>query len=283
MKIFKNKSILFLVFLSVVCIISFSCRNKPTPPEETEITPIEPEMILIDEDLTFTYLESRQKYVDTSFVYSLEPYYIGKYEVMNQEFLQFILDDGYNNPVYWSENGWGKKEENGWTMPLFWGEGIKFWSADSSSNLPDTPVRAISFYEAEAYCKWLSVKTGKNYGMPTSAQWVRAARGPDPGRNYPWGDEWISGFANYFWGYSELNSVNSRPEGKSYDGCYHMIGNVCEYAIPILRNKHGSYIMLYSGYYYFLFSSVRDFMTYTYDRSLPYKRYEDSGFRICID
>lgn len=276
----KKTILLFVLF----ALINISCDKKSTPPETTEIKPIEPEMILIDEDLTFTYMESVQKpVIDTSFVMTLEPYYIGKYEVMNQEFLQFILDNGYNNPDYWTDEGWKKKEENGWTRPLFWGDGIKYWSADSGSNLPDTPVRAISFYEAEAYCYWLNVKTGKHYALPTSAQWVRAARGPDPGRMYPWGDEWIVGNANYsFINYlGILLQVNSLPEGKSYDGCYHLIGNVFEYVIPFLIKKHNGKVMIFSSYHFFLFSENNQYTNYTYDHLSPYLRDWTCGFRIC--
>ena len=96
MKIFKTKILLIPVILSLIFLIS-SCKKEPSKPDSYEIKPIEPEMILIDENLTFKYMESVQKpIIDTSFVMTLEPYYIGKYEVMNQEFLQFILDDGYN-------------------------------------------------------------------------------------------------------------------------------------------------------------------------------------------
>ncbi|MCE7891253.1 MAG: formylglycine-generating enzyme family protein, partial [Sorangiineae bacterium PRO1] len=46
----------------------------------------------------------------------------------------------------------------------------------------------ISWYEAMAFCTWLSKKAGENILLPTEPQWQRAAQGDD-GRLYPWGSQ----------------------------------------------------------------------------------------------
>jgi formylglycine-generating enzyme required for sulfatase activity len=60
---------------------------------------------------------------------------------------------------------------------------------------PNTPVRDISWNDAQLYLKWLSGVSGKSYRLPTEAEWEYAARGGTSTR-YAWGDEMRRGSAN---------------------------------------------------------------------------------------
>ena len=59
---------------------------------------------------------------------------------------------------------------------------------DLNFNHPQQPVVAPSWFDATAYCEWLSEMTGRRYHLPTEAEWERAARGGVEGKLYPWGD-----------------------------------------------------------------------------------------------
>lgn len=48
-------------------------------------------------------------------------------------------------------------------------------------------VAEVTAAEAEAYCRWLSRKTGKTVRLPTESEWEAAARGGVDGAPYPWG------------------------------------------------------------------------------------------------
>jgi formylglycine-generating enzyme required for sulfatase activity len=63
-----------------------------------------------------------------------------------------------------------------------------FWS-DSNFSRARQPVAGVSWFEATRYCEWLRAQTGRNYRLPTEAEWECAARGGLEQKNFPWGDE----------------------------------------------------------------------------------------------
>jgi len=104
---------------------------------------------------------------------------------------------------------------------------------------PDNhPVRYVSWYDAEAYCKWLSNRSGLLVSLPSEAEWEKAARGVD-GRIYPWGNEFDKGKCNS----SESGIGNTTfvgkfsPWGDSPYGCADMAGNVWEYTCSKLSHN----------------------------------------------
>ena len=60
--------------------------------------------------------------------------------------------------------------------------------AEPDFNHPDQPVVSVSWHEAAKYCDWLSAQSGRNYRLPTEAEWERAARGGRENELYVWGD-----------------------------------------------------------------------------------------------
>ena len=60
---------------------------------------------------------------------------------------------------------------------------------DPAFNDPQQPVASVSWFDAVAYCEWLSSVTGFSYRLPTEAEWERAARGGREGTLYTWGDD----------------------------------------------------------------------------------------------
>lgn len=68
---------------------------------------------------------------------------------------------------------------------------------DPNFDQPDQPVVAVSWFDAAAYCKWLSQQTGKSYRLPFEAEWERAARGGVDGKEYSWGDDPAESLPDY--------------------------------------------------------------------------------------
>ena len=228
--------------LLIIVLTLSSCKDKITGPEQLDI--LLPELVSINKDLTFTIGNSWGNPVEADEIpahtVKLSPYYIGKYEVTNEEYLCFVKDNGYKDSSYWSPDGWKLIKELNMSRPIHWDSSDTPWMNYKYSSQSRMPICNIIWWEAEAYCRWLSKKTGENYSLPTEAQWERAARGPDPGRRFPWGD------ANDFSKYNDvgffstgrnMEIVDSYPDGRSYDGCNNMSGNAIEYC----RDWYDSY------------------------------------------
>jgi formylglycine-generating enzyme required for sulfatase activity len=87
----------------------------------------------------------------------------------------------------------------------------------------------VSWYEAVAYCAWLSAVSQRTFGLPTEAQWERAAKGDDK-RIYPWGPAWEAGRCNALpENIQRTTPVGVFPGGRSPFNCEDMAGNVAEW------------------------------------------------------
>jgi formylglycine-generating enzyme required for sulfatase activity len=64
----------------------------------------------------------------------------------------------------------------------------RFWE-EPAFNHPRQPVVGASWFDAVAYCDWLSGVVGGRFRLPTEAEWEKAALGGADGAKFPWGDE----------------------------------------------------------------------------------------------
>ena len=99
---------------------------------------------------------------------------------------------------------------------------------DSNFNNPERPVTAVSWFEAAAYCEWLSEIAGSHYRLPTEAEWERAARGGVEGKLFPWGDDPPQSRRSYGSLWKSGPEPVRRSEPNSY-GLHEMCENVHEW------------------------------------------------------
>jgi formylglycine-generating enzyme required for sulfatase activity len=161
----------------------------------------------------------------------LPTFLIGKYEVTNEQYCQF-LNNGDPTSQHWISNMLITR-----TGPA----GNYFYTVVVGKE--KFPVFYVSWFDAEAYAVWLSAKTGQNYRLPTEQEWEKAA-GWDPSLNrmftYGFHQDVIDcTWCNYYTGSTycyggplpigSFNGAGGKKDARSFYGCYDMSGNLWEW------------------------------------------------------
>jgi formylglycine-generating enzyme required for sulfatase activity len=168
-------------------------------------------------------------YVQAPTRFDVENFAIAKYPVTNSQFANFIEAGGYKESQWWTSEGWLECKRKKWTQPRHW--------TNSRYSGVEQPVIGVSWYEAVAFCRWLSEITLENITLPTEQQWQRAAQGDDE-RVYPWGDKWDrtrchnsvgKNLLLFIWGTTSVTYYED--EGTSPFNVVDMAGNAGEWCL----------------------------------------------------
>jgi len=175
-----------------------------------------------------------------------QDYYIARYPVTNAQFGAFAdAGDGYRADRWWTPAG------------LQWrGDRAGPEQYGGAFDLPNHPVVMVSWYEAVAFCRWLTNRMqdagckirvwrdgqienrqseigNRVVRLPSEAEWERAARGTD-GRIYPWGNEFDAARCNMGeTGIGTTSAVGLFPGGASPYGVLDLSGNVWEWTASL--------------------------------------------------
>lgn len=98
-----------------------------------------------------------------------------KHLVSNEEFLEFVLDGGYETKAWWTEEGWAWKSYQLATCPRFWQKGkAGNWQLRTMCRVIDMPWNhpvEVNYLEAKSFCNWKARQTGKPIRLPSEAEW----------------------------------------------------------------------------------------------------------------
>jgi formylglycine-generating enzyme required for sulfatase activity len=245
---------------------------------------------------------------DGAFIYQknarrAEPdFWIARYPVTYAQYRAFLdAKDGFANPQWWRGLAAPKDQQQRPGEQRF-----PHWNH---------PAENVSWYDAIAFCRWLTAKVkaqvaAKAAGwemllppgwdarlplritLPTEWQWEKAARGQD-GRQFPWGEKYISGNANIdeTYGSSKVgphylqktSAVGMYPQGASPYGVLDMSGNVWEWCLneyekPDRTQEEGAANRVLRGGSWYNYVDVASALARIHFWS--YDRLDDGGFRV---
>jgi formylglycine-generating enzyme required for sulfatase activity len=169
----------------------------------------------------------------------LSAFRIQRWPVTVGEYARFVGANGYKAREHWSTEGLAWRDKESVTAPSEWEAQIK--------EPHNVRVTGVSWWEAEAYCAWLSslhlgLGTGTVIRLPTEAEWEKAARGgeeltmldpPPRKRRYPWGVSWDTRKAEGESGFRHLGPVGCFPGGHGPYGTWDQVGQVWEWCLDV--------------------------------------------------
>ena len=151
----------------------------------------------------------------------LDAFWIDRTEVSNQMYAAFLNNLDQDDIVFVGQYGsmgninvWFDEEKS----PFYLKDNL--WQV--KEGLDNHPAVYVSWYGAEAYCRWAGRR------LPNEAEWEKAAGG-DSQTLYPWGNDLDCQHANFAGCVNGPMPVNSLQVGASPYGVLNMAGNVWEH------------------------------------------------------
>jgi len=228
-----------------------------------------------------------------SFSVKVMDFQVSKYPITQYQYMKFVEAGGYKNKSYWLQQGWRWIKKNKIKHPLYWKKDDGSWKVKRFNKYLEMdynlPVSNISWYEANAYCKWAG------YRLPRESEWEFLATNGGT-TLYPWGNRRINDeYCNINYQYDSPVEVDKYMAGDNHHGVSQLFGNVWEWCQePIYPYDSFKIDPVYREMSYPFFGhkrvcrggswAVPDFLINSKYRNaqMPDCRIQFIGFRVCL-
>lgn len=140
----------------------------------------------------------------------LQPYALSNRLVTNAEWIEFIEDDGYRQPLHWLSSGWETVKSEQWSLPFYWEKrDDTYWTMTLRGAQPvdpAAPITHISYFEADAFATWAG------HRLPTEPEWENAASSHEVTGNF-----------------AESGRLRPKPANMQQTGLAQMFGDTWEW------------------------------------------------------
>jgi len=208
----------------------------------------------------------------------IRPFKLANIPVTNREWLEFMEEGGYQNPLFWLSDGWAASQKEGWQSPLYWELEEESWNAMTLRGYQpvdlDAPVSHISYFEADAFARWSEKRLPTEFEWEVASQSVeikgnlserqnlkpKAATSGEEGLQQMFGDvwEWTSSPYISYPGFKPATGAISEYNGKFMSGQFVLKGGACTTPQAQMRKS-------YRNFFY------------------PHQRWQFSGLRLAQD
>ncbi|HRQ36508.1 MAG TPA: SUMF1/EgtB/PvdO family nonheme iron enzyme [Chloroflexota bacterium] len=208
------------------------------------------------------------------------PYRLSRYPITYAQFQCFVEAADFGDGRWWADMPEIAQDWQGNKYPVR-------EIAEQRFPYASHPREMVSWYQAVAFCRWLSHKLGITVQLPHEYEWEAAARYPH-GRAYPWGDDFDSDKANtHESGIGQTTAVGLYPSGRNVAlDLYDLSGNVWEWCRNKFQNPDKEAVDQSSGWRVWrggswinLADDARAACRFNFD---PGNRNLDVGFRVVV-
>ena len=151
----SNKGLILLIpiviFLAVASTLIYQKYIPVIPPTEVKVNVTLPLMLEIKADTFMMGSDTGDEYARPVHKVDVKAFQISRFLINNYQYSEFVQSTGYKSPSHWQGGA-------------------------PTTNILEKPVTNISWYDAQAYCTWLTKQTGKIYTLPAEQEWEYVAR-----------------------------------------------------------------------------------------------------------